>query len=443
MSLLDSPEQFGPIVLDSRRRKPRFFGRRKAKNPGLPPPAITILLLLAVVPGCAPPPAAPADPTPATQPAGATAQQTADAIARGVAFLERDQRPDGSWGTGAISHGNEIYSMVPGSQISFRLGTTALCVMALREAGETEAHDKGLHYLLTSPDARRDDGTLLYNTWAHIYVTEAMAEEMLHADGKSIDPRIVEVANRNIKHLQQYATYIGGWAYYDFDDHTFQNAGSPTSFGTAAGLIALYEARQAGLATPARLVKLSLDSLERMREPTGVFMYGEYLRYYPLLPANLPPGAMGRTQPANYALWLWGHPRPTEKDILKGLNYFVVDHGVIEMGQGSGAARIVVPDFRVLLLFRPLLRLASARRPAEGSGREVCGTYPRLRRAASGAGWIVVGFCDVGFSQTLRHGLRRDDFAALPGGLGVTPAAPAEIEHPTPMAHSAAVSAAK
>ncbi|HEX4124509.1 MAG TPA: hypothetical protein VHY37_07260 [Tepidisphaeraceae bacterium] len=294
---------------------------------------VLLAALFALVPGCAPASRAPADPAPATQPAGATAQQTAEAIARGVAFLERDQRPDGSWGTGTVSHGTEIYSMVPGSQISFRLGTTALCVMALREAGETEAHDKGLNYLLTSPDARRDDGTLLYNTWAHIYVTEAMAEEILHADGKPVDPRIVEVADRNIKHLQQYATYIGGWAYYDFDEHAFLNAGSPTSFGTGAGLVSLYEAKQAGLQTPHRLVKLSLDSLERMREPTGVFMYGEYLRYYPLLPANLPPGAFGRTQVANYALWLWGHPRPTEKDILTGLNYFVADHGVIEMGR--------------------------------------------------------------------------------------------------------------
>jgi hypothetical protein len=296
--------------------------------------AILAGMLLFALAGCAPTAHPPADP-PSTQPVGATPQQTTEAIARGVAFLEKSQNPDGSWGTGAVSHGSEIYSMVPGSHDAFRLGTTALCVMALREAGETSAHDKGVHYLITCPDARRDDGTLLYNTWAHIYVTEAMAEELLAAHNHPIDPdpRIAEVAQRNIKHMEQYATYIGGWAYYDFDAHTFYNAGSPTSFGTAAGLISLYEAQQAGLDVPQKLVKLSLDSLERMREPTDVFMYGEYLRYYPLLPANLPPGAFGRTQPANYALWLWGHPRPTQKDVLIGLDYFVADHGVIEMGR--------------------------------------------------------------------------------------------------------------
>jgi hypothetical protein len=294
---------------------------------------VLVLSVYSLLPGCAPSSHPLADRPPATQPAGATAAQTTVAIARGVAFLEQDQSPDGSWGTGTVSHGSEIYSMVPGSHDAFRLGTTALCVMALREAGEMRAHDKGLHYLLTANDALRDDGTLMYNTWANIYVTEALADEMAHPTDDKDDPRLAAVALRNIKHLEQFATYIGGWAYYDFDAHTFLNTGSPTSFGTAAGVVALYEARQAGLQTPQRLEHLSLDSLDRMRLPTGVYMYGEYLRYYPVLPANLPPGAFGRTQIANYALWLWGRTPPTQKDILHGLDLFVADHGVIEMGR--------------------------------------------------------------------------------------------------------------
>src|SRR5436190_19586483 len=109
--------------------------------------------------------------SPTTSPANPYAAQ----IARGVEFLVECQQPDGSWGTGTETRGSEIYSMVPGSHDAFRIGTSALCVLALREAGATKAHDKGLEYLLTSEDARRDDGILLYNTWAHIYIVHTLA----------------------------------------------------------------------------------------------------------------------------------------------------------------------------------------------------------------------------------------------------------------------------
>src|SRR5207245_5055295 len=105
---------------------------------------------------------------PSTQP---VAQKTEDrqdqikrAMDRGVEFLVKSQQPDGLWGTGLVTRGFEVYSMVPGSLDAFRVGTTALCVMALREVGEKEAHDRGLQYLIHHGEARRDDGELLYNT---------------------------------------------------------------------------------------------------------------------------------------------------------------------------------------------------------------------------------------------------------------------------------------
>src|SRR5205823_1927358 len=81
---------------------------------------------------------------PATQPA----QDIDTAIKRGVEFLVKDQNADGSWGTGTKTNGFEVYSMVPGSMDAYKSGASALCVIALREAGEKTAHDKGLEYLL-------------------------------------------------------------------------------------------------------------------------------------------------------------------------------------------------------------------------------------------------------------------------------------------------------
>ena len=87
--------------------------------------------------------------------------------------------------------------MVPGSHDAYRVGTTALCVMALRQAGETSAHDKAVEWLLTHGDARRDDGSLLYNIWAHIYATHALALEMRF----NKDPRIATAAQWHIDQM--------------------------------------------------------------------------------------------------------------------------------------------------------------------------------------------------------------------------------------------------
>jgi len=280
------------------------------------------VLLLAAVPSFA-------GPTPTTQPSN---EQIQKAIDKGVKFLVGFQNPDGSWGTGTETRGSEIMSMVPGSHDAFRIGTSALCVMALREAGEKKAHDKGLEYLLTCTDARRDDGTLIYNTWAHIYMVHTLAIEMRHND----DPRIRKVLERNLKEMEEYATYMGGWAYYDFDYNTAVPGGGPTSFGSAAGLVALWEAQKSGIKLPEKLLKHTIFQLEQMRIPDGAFMYSSEFKYYPRtakLPANLPRGASGRVQPANYALWLWHSKLATEKNIRDGLDMFVKEHAFLENGR--------------------------------------------------------------------------------------------------------------
>lgn len=264
--------------------------------------------------------------------AGCTASQSAThsgAIKRGVKFLVENQQPDGSWGTGLETRGLEIYSMVPGSHDAFRVATTALCVMALREVGETSAHARGLEYLITQSEARRDDGRLLYNVWAHTYALQALAIEMRH----SSDPRIKEMAEWHLERMIRYATYIGGWNYYDFRAQTQQPSLGPTSFGTAAGLVALHEARKSGLDVPQKLVDSSLRRLMDARLPNGVFAYGSDYKYIPRMPGNQIKGAIGRTQPSNYALWLWGWPTVGEEESRHGLDLFFQDHIYLDMGR--------------------------------------------------------------------------------------------------------------
>ncbi len=260
---------------------------------------------------------------------GVYARPIDKAIRDGVNFLESSQNPDGSWGTGRVSHGNEIVVSIPGSHDAFRVATTALCVMALREAGERQAHDRGVEYLLSHGDVRRAEPTLMYNIWAHCYVVQALAIE----SRTNTDPRLKTVVQFHLDRMTRYEAYTGGWNYYDFNGGDQTPAAGATSFGTAAGLVAMLEAKTAGFEISQAIVHRGIVRLNQMRQPNGGYLYDSDLRYYPLLPANQPRGSMGRTQTANCALWIWKEPTVTEKGCRDAIDFFFKDHAAIEAGR--------------------------------------------------------------------------------------------------------------
>jgi hypothetical protein len=126
---------------------------------------------------------------------------------------------------------------------------------------------------------------------------------------------------------------MGGWNYYDFSAQTQAPSMGPTSFGTAAGLVALYEAKQSGLDVPKEMIDRSLKRLVEMKLPNNAYLYSEDLKYRPRLPANMPRGSVGRTQSANFALWEWGKGGLDEKQIRTGLDFFFREHDYIQMGR--------------------------------------------------------------------------------------------------------------
>jgi hypothetical protein len=188
-----------------------------------------------------------------------------------------------------------------------------------------------LKYLIEHGEARRDNGPILYNVWAHTFALQAIASEMRHDPDP--DPRLPSAAREQLERMERFETVTGGWNYYDFSAQTRTPSMAATSFGTAAGLVALWEAKQAGVELPPKLAERSIRRVEDCRLPVGVYMYGVDYKYIPRIPANMIRGAIGRTQPCNFALWLWDSKKVAEREAIEGLALLFKEHVYLDMGR--------------------------------------------------------------------------------------------------------------
>jgi hypothetical protein len=258
---------------------------------------------------------------------------------RGVHFLIHHQNEDGSWGTFESRRPSEIYRGTVASFKAFRDASSALCVMALIEPSRERsdawrALDRGVEHLLNTEPVGRATHTTFYGTWTHTYVLRAMA--MIHQDDRFADrrDRIAHTINETLDRLTTSQGADGGWGYYDFG-YGFQ---TPTglqsnSFNTASVLIALHEAQNAGFEIDERMIRDGLRNITRLRLPTGVFIYGTGHRLIPGANFNDPKGASARTQPCNFALWLYDH-EIDDDDILIGLSHLREHHHFLDIAYG-------------------------------------------------------------------------------------------------------------
>jgi hypothetical protein len=296
-------------------------------------------LLGASTSAAAPPVAteAPPHPAPVAPPAPAA---IADAIHRGVEFLLQDQNKDGSWGTPTRTKNLNIYAPVPDAHLAFRSGVTALCVSALIEAGGDSpevrrAIDRGGAWIVKNlPELRRANADALYNIWGHLYGIQAMVRmhERLPKDDPQ-RPQLEKLIRDQIGFLGRYESVDGGWGYYDFRIGSQRPATDSTSFQTAAGLVALKEARDIGVSSPEKLVQRAIDSIHRQRKPDFSYLYGEYLKWQPMMPINRPAGSVGRSQACNLALRLWGDQRITDQVLKTWLDRLFARNLWLDMGR--------------------------------------------------------------------------------------------------------------
>ncbi len=257
------------------------------------------------------------------------------AIDGGLAWLLESQMPTGAWGSHHSSRPIEVFCTVPGSHDAFRAATTALCVMAIADAGrlggrssepQSAAFGRGVDYLVGNWDVKRVDALEHYTVWALGYALRCLSEQLLHGIDAEREPILRAACAELVVKLDRYQALDGGWGYLSLDGlKTFKPSWTSMSFTTATVLIGLARARDAGIDVPEAMLSKAATAIERCRMPSGAFTYGEIWNASPVAGINLEKGAACRTPACSYALTLAG--RTIEQDeIERGLENLLVRH---------------------------------------------------------------------------------------------------------------------
>lgn len=260
------------------------------------------------------------------------------AVDRGVAYLLRSQRADGSWGSPALLGGVEITAGI-GSHHAFSVAVTSLCVSALLETGGGAEVDRaialGETYLYSElPKVRRHDPMLIYNVWAHAYGIQVLTDlHRRHAGNDARRQRIEDLIRDQYDKLTKYESAQGGWGYYDFDYGLQRPASSSTSFVNAAVLVAMHEAKKIGVPPPEKILRRGIAMTQFQRQPDGTFQYGTYLRNKPTHAVHRPGGSLGRSQACHLALRLWGDEQSTDAVAKEWLDRLITRNGWLSMGR--------------------------------------------------------------------------------------------------------------
>jgi len=276
-------------------------------------------------------------PNPITPP---TAEQIEQAIRRSVDFLLERQNPNGSFGSAFPARPVNVLAPAPGSHHAFRAAVTSLCISALIETGDdrpevAKSLDRAEAWMFEHlPKLRRATPGVMYNTWGHAYAIQALVRMLERdPDDKPRCRKIRKHLEQQIEMLGRYECVDGGWCYYDFNARTQKPSGSTISFVSATVLVAFSEAKAAGIEIPQKLVDRATASIRRQRKPDFSYMYGEYLKNYPMYSINRPGGSLGRSQACNLATRLWGDPLVTDEVLRTWLDRLFARNLWLDIGR--------------------------------------------------------------------------------------------------------------
>jgi hypothetical protein len=204
----------------------------------------------------------------------------------GVDYLLREQRKDGSWRN------------VQG-QFEFRHCITIIGRMALAGLPETggarnaEARERARKYI----DAWSDRKTPAEGMpiWDHIFAVFLYSRLAMETADEAARKDHIKRARRSVRALEEVQRTAGTWSYVGM---------GPSSFTTGGALVALWEAKQAGVKVDAESVERALEGMVRMKSEEGTYFYSD--QSSDEFEDGHVRGAAGRMAVCYLAEYLWG-----------------------------------------------------------------------------------------------------------------------------------------
>ena len=274
----------------------------------------------------------------ASPPALPTEADATLGIEKGLAFLLTTQNEDGSWGGPA----NQMFPSGfanPVTYLCWQVGTTGLVCRALVEAGDDasfQAARRGLGFLARHGKLIRPAEWDVDNNWGLIYGLFALAHAIR-------DPRASEDdvahwragAEQMLEGLKKYQSPRGGWGYYADPDSNWRPDWA-TSFTTAAAVIALTDAKDAGLEVDDKMLAAAVKAVQKSRLPNGAYDYDVQAvpRHFRMESINQVKGSLGRIQVGNVALIRGGGELP-EGAVEEGLEQFFKHHKFLDAARNK------------------------------------------------------------------------------------------------------------
>lgn len=254
-----------------------------------------------------------------------------EAVRTAVDFLVGNQNPDGSFGRAAAARPYQLWCDVPGGHQAFRAASTALCWMGLHDApyqpeASKRAQAKCLAWLAKNARVKRAFAEQFYNIWAFGYGLRALGQALQkHAPGA--DPAVIRATMEGIvKDLGTLQTVDGGWSYLDFRMPVRRKPMASNSFTSATVMRGLYEAREAGVPVPQKMIDRAVKYLWSTRTPSGNYTYSVNFRYAPNYRINRAQGSSMRNQACNLVLHLFDSENCGQDKLRLGLKQLRDNH---------------------------------------------------------------------------------------------------------------------